>query len=236
MTASEWLIVAESLEEEQPIPQTSRIADQKCINIRYVQREKMPLASNYQTYFKSWTNFSKSKNTEDMIPRNSSRRNLSKREFKREASPYKNMYLYKAMYKLSTLKSGVVGLKNIGNNCYMNSALQTLIHTTGLIINVINTHEIIESRGPRDKLPSKLIKEFCSLFYNAWKWNNSAYSPFELLSEIQNKNERFNRNSQGDSFEFLINFLDFLDQDIINSDLKYANELRRVSNSEVYLT
>ena len=92
----------------------------------------------------------------------------------------------------------VTGLNNFGNTCFMNSALQIIIHCDKLT-------DVLLSHNFSNKL-SHVYKNFL-LEYQKGK----VIAPNELKSVIGNKFKIFKGTNQQDSHEFMINFLDFLD-------------------------
>lgn len=99
------------------------------------------------------------------------------------------------------------GLNNIGNTCYLNAGLQLIIHNKDLckLINT-NSHK------------SKILEEI-SYFINDYHNNNcSSLSPSIIKNIVETKNNIFKGFNQQDSSEFIIYFLD-----IINDELKKYN-------------
>ncbi|KAM3144034.1 hypothetical protein pb186bvf_003798 [Paramecium bursaria] len=112
-------------------------------------------------------------------------------------------------------KLGLVGLSNLGNTCYMNSALQCLSHTELLsryFLDLsfkleINIDNPLGSKG-------KLVNGFAQLLRRLWLDNKSIYSPRlfkNIIGEIQ---QQFQGNNQHDAQEFLTFLLDQLHEDL----------------------
>lgn len=109
---------------------------------------------------------------------------------------------------------GLVGLRNLGNTCFMNSVLQCLSHTTPL------REQLLMSQH----LKGKLIQAFVNLLKQMWKpGSNDTLSPHEFKTQIQRFAPRFMGYSQQDAQEFLRFLLEGLHDDLndVKSKPKY---------------
>ncbi len=90
------------------------------------------------------------------------------------------------------------GIYNIGNSCYLNSAIQ-------LLFNSIDFRQICYNTDIYN-----IIKSYDS---------NTIFNPNSIKSLVANKYKQFNNTNQQDSFEFLVYFLDIIDS--FNHNLLY---------------
>ncbi|XP_061587793.1 ubiquitin carboxyl-terminal hydrolase 33 isoform X2 [Cololabis saira] len=105
---------------------------------------------------------------------------------------------------------GLTGLKNIGNTCYMNAALQALSNCPPL------TQFFIECGGlvRTDKKPA-LCKSYQKLVSDLWHKNRPSYVvPTNLFQGIKSINPMFRGYSQQDSQEFLRCLMDQLHEEL----------------------
>lgn len=102
-------------------------------------------------------------------------------------------------------KKGVVGIRNIGNTCYMNSVLQCLSNTKSLTDTVL---------GDTDA-DGKLIRVYRDLLSRIWTANDShPVDTTSFKSAFQRLSPRFAGYEQQDSQEFLRLLLDRLHMDV----------------------
>ncbi|ODQ65431.1 peptidase C19, ubiquitin carboxyl-terminal hydrolase 2, partial [Nadsonia fulvescens var. elongata DSM 6958] len=128
-----------------------------------------------------------------------------------------------------------MGLSNLGNTCYMNSALQCVTHVEELVNyfasdyyrKEINTTNPIGMNGDVAAVFGKLIN---SLYNN--NSYESAFSPREFKSVIGRYGSAFEGYQQQDSQEFLAFLLDGLHEDLNRVITKPATEKPELPNEE----
>lgn len=106
--------------------------------------------------------------------------------------------------------SGLAGLVNLGNTCYMNSALQVLLNTqplTDYFLSNLHEKDINKTKG-------KFAKNFAELSKSQWEFALPSITPKSLVSHVYNSCLHFTPGRQHDSQEFLTFFLDKLHEDL----------------------
>uniref|UniRef100_A0A8C6NSI1 Ubiquitin carboxyl-terminal hydrolase n=1 Tax=Nothobranchius furzeri TaxID=105023 RepID=A0A8C6NSI1_NOTFU len=105
---------------------------------------------------------------------------------------------------------GLTGLKNIGNTCYMNAALQALSNCPPLTQFFIDCSSLVRT----DKKPA-LCKSYQKLVSELWHKNRLSYVvPTNLFQGIKAINPMFRGYSQQDSQEFLRCLMDQLHEEL----------------------
>lgn len=140
---------------------------------------------------------------------------------------------YQATGKMS---SGMTGLKNLGNTCFMNSALQCLSYTTELtsyfreriFTQDINKSNPLGTRG-------KLVNAYADIIQALWSNRFESISPEKLKKTLCTVAPQFSGYQQHDAHELLCALIGGLHEDL-NSVTKKPyypdNELRGMSDSE----
>ncbi|KAJ3116912.1 ubiquitin-specific protease doa4 [Physocladia obscura] len=110
---------------------------------------------------------------------------------------------------------GVVGLKNLGNSCYMNSTLQCLSGTVPLARYFLggNYRRGINRSNPMGT-KGALVEEFSQVIKSMWSGQESIVTPSQLKEKIGEFNEQFKGSEQHDSQEFLSFLLDSVHEDL----------------------
>ena len=128
---------------------------------------------------------------------------------------------------------GRVGLGNMGNTCYMNSALQCLSNTEDLtkyflflsFKTEINNASSLSSKG-------SISKAYYNLIDSLWNEPNDGILPKNFRITFCKKTGLFLNNEQQDSQEFLICLLDNLHEDLNRITNKKYQELEEQRNNE----
>ena len=98
--------------------------------------------------------------------------------------------------KLNSIISTKIGLKNLGDTCYMNVCLQNLIHSKNFINNLLSKRPIISER----KTP--ITKEFLKLCENMSISRTSSIDPGDFRYTFCRKHKEFGKYAQFDTIEF----------------------------------
>ncbi|CAD5229310.1 unnamed protein product [Bursaphelenchus okinawaensis] len=112
---------------------------------------------------------------------------------------------------------GISGMFNVGNTCYMNSAVQALAHCTPLrdFFCVLGGGIKLSSNCPPTDAPVSMA--FRDLMNRLWSpTNTNAVRPTVFLFRLREKCAQFRGFAQQDSQEFIRCFLD-----VIHQELKY---------------
>ncbi|KAL4647545.1 ubiquitin carboxyl-terminal hydrolase 2-like [Arapaima gigas] len=127
--------------------------------------------------------------------------------FNRSSSPARNTLNSKSA-------QGLVGLRNLGNTCFMNSILQCLSNTHSLRDYCLhNTHRRDLNNNTRGN--TALMEEFAKLIQMLWTSSGSeSVSPSEFKTQIQKYAPRFMGYNQQDAQEFLRFLLDGLHNEV----------------------
>ncbi|VDK88939.1 unnamed protein product [Litomosoides sigmodontis] len=118
---------------------------------------------------------------------------------------------------------GITGLYNMGNTCYMNSALQCLSNTRPL------TNYFLEGRHKDDmkglKSKGMVATEYANVVKELWSGKKRNIAPIKLREAIRCAGSMFAERSQHDCQEFLSIFLDLLHEDLNQIESKPFIEL-----------
>lgn len=110
---------------------------------------------------------------------------------------------------------GLCGLRNFGNTCYMNSALQALNSTTPLRRLILGPPGLLFASS-RELRP--LLHEYEIVYESVWSGKFNAVTPKMLHAQIGRVNPLFRGYAQHDSQELLRTLLDSLHEVLKRSD------------------
>lgn len=122
---------------------------------------------------------------------------------------------------------GKVGLSNIGNTCFMNSALQCMFHTD-ILKDFMLKQDLKEEINENNPLGTKgeLLESFAKLFKRYWHTNSRKLNPSDFKRTMSRHLPTFEGYSQHDSQEFLSQMLDTLHEDVNRIiDKPYTNTI-----------
>ncbi|KAL5808588.1 hypothetical protein ACOSQ3_029279 [Xanthoceras sorbifolium] len=109
---------------------------------------------------------------------------------------------------------GLIGLQNLGNTCFMNSAIQCLAHTPELVDFFLGDYQKeINYENPLG-LKGELVLAFGDLIRKLWAPGASPVAPRMFKLKLANFAPQFSGYNQHDSQEFLAFLLDGLHEDL----------------------
>ena len=119
-------------------------------------------------------------------------------------------------YQTSTLtRAGIVGMSNLGNTCYFNTAIQGLVHTMPLVHMFLHTRWM-DDLNPAATLGSggRIPRAFGHILQQVWTGGNTCLKPEDLKYEIGKINAKFSDYGQHDSHEVMSLLLGTIHRDL----------------------
>ncbi len=115
----------------------------------------------------------------------------------------------------SSARKGFTGLRNLGNTCYMNSAIQCLSHTVPLVDYFLNCDW--EAEINRDNVlghDGAMAMAYSALLQKLWLGHRQVHNPKSFKSALCRVAPHFRGYEQHDAQELLVFLLDGLHEDL----------------------
>ncbi|KAI8019132.1 Ubiquitin carboxyl-terminal hydrolase 10 [Camellia lanceoleosa] len=111
-------------------------------------------------------------------------------------------------------RGGLAGLQNLGNTCFMNSAIQCLVHTPPLVKYFLQDYTDEINRQNPLGLHGELALAFGELLRKLWSSGRTAIAPRAFKGKLARFAPQFSGFNQHDSQELLAFLLDGLHEDL----------------------
>ncbi|CAG7722265.1 unnamed protein product [Allacma fusca] len=137
----------------------------------------------------------------------------------------------KLLVRQSSSLPGLTGLNNLGNTCFMNSALQCVSNTKPLTLYFNNKKHMYElNRTNPLGMKGHIAKRYGDLITDIWSGSVKTIAPFKLRWTIGKYAPRFSGFQQNDAQELLAFLLDGLHEDLNRVTEKPYVELKDSDN------
>ncbi|XP_071095598.1 ubiquitin carboxyl-terminal hydrolase 2-like isoform X2 [Haliotis cracherodii] len=134
---------------------------------------------------------------------------------------------------------GKVGLRNLGNTCFMNTVIQCLSNTRPLLEYCLKDDYLMDINTTTSSMKGAIMKAYVNIMQSMWKDRSDTYiSPNAFKTQVQKFAPRFMGYAQQDSQEFLRYLLEGLHEDVNKVTEKPKpivledNKLERKSDNE----
>ncbi|XP_061689922.1 ubiquitin carboxyl-terminal hydrolase 4 [Syngnathoides biaculeatus] len=126
-----------------------------------------------------------------------------------------NSYSSSYNYRESQSQPGLCGLSNLGNTCFMNSALQCLSNASPLTEYFLNDqYEAEINRGNPLGMRGEIAEAYADLVKQMWLSHSSSVAPRTFKTQVGRFAPQFSGYQQQDSQELLAFLLDGLHEDL----------------------
>ncbi|ESQ38494.1 hypothetical protein EUTSA_v10028406mg [Eutrema salsugineum] len=123
-------------------------------------------------------------------------------------------------------KGGLAGLNNLGNTCFMNSALQCLAHTPPIVEFFLQDYSDDINKNNPLGMNGELAIAFGELLKKLWSSGRNAVAPRSFKAKLARFAPQFSGYNQHDSQELLAFLLDGLHEDLNRVKQKPYIELK----------